>query len=111
MNLAVVLTTGLIVGLLIGGSIFFEPREPYKFEIFAASTIRSILVALLIGFSLTSRSSWYAGAGYGLLYGFVSGLMVFLAKGGFKSKDAPYVVLGASVAGIVLGLLIVNFGF
>lgn len=111
MNLIIVIITGFTIGLLLGASIYFEPKEPYKFEIMIASTIRNILVALITGFSLSSDSSWYSGVGLGLLYGFAFGLVVFLAKGGFKSKDAPYVVLGATFAGGLTGLIIVNYGF
>jgi len=111
MNLTVVIATGFSIGLFLGASIFFEPREPYKFEIMIASTIRNVLVALLTGFSLSSQSSWYSGVGLGLLYGFAFGLVVSLAKGGFKSKDAPYVVPGSAVAGGLAGLLVVNYGF
>lgn len=111
MNLATVIVTGSIIGLLLGASIFFEPKEPYKLEIMFASTIRSLLVALLTGFSLSSQSSWHAGAGFGLLYGFAFGLVVFLAKGGFKSKDAPYVVPMSTVSGGLIGLITVNYAF
>src|SRR5690242_6724690 len=99
MNITAVLLAGGAIGLLTGAGIFFEPREPYKLEIMIASTIRSILVAILIGFSLTPGSRWYSGVLWGFLYGFATGLVVFLAKGGFKSKEAPYVVPGAAVAG------------
>ncbi len=111
MNLMIVIATGFTIGILLGASIFFEPKEPYKLEIMIASTIRNILVALLIGFSLSAKSSWYSGVGYGLLYGFAFGLVVFLAKGGFKSKDAPYVIPGSAIAGALIGLIIVNYGF
>lgn len=111
MNLVIVLGTGFAMGLLLGASIFFEPKEPYKVEIMFASMIRSTLVALLTGFSLSPQSSWYAGAGFGLLYGFAFGLVVFLAKGGFKSKDAPYVIPGSTLSGCLVGLIIVNYGF
>ena len=111
MNLIIVIATGLIIGLLLGGSIYFEPREPYKLEILLASTVRNILVALLTGFSLSSTSPWYTGAGWGLLYGFAFGIVVFLAKGGFRSKDTPYIIPGATLAGGISGLIIVNFGF
>ncbi len=82
MDLTIVLGTGFAIGLLLGASIFFEAKEPYKLEIMIASTIRSMLVALLTGFSLSSQSSWLAGAGLGMLYGCAAGLVVFLAKGG-----------------------------
>ena len=111
MDLIIVIATGFAIGLLLGASIFFEPREPYKLEIMIASMVRNTLVALLTGFSLSYNSSWYAGVGMGLLYGFVFGAVVFLAKGGFKSKDAPYVVPGSTIAGGLIGLIIVNYGF
>ena len=111
MNFFIVLLTGLGLGLLVGGSIFFEPKEPYKLEIMIASTLRSILVALITGLSLNAGSSWMAGTGYGLLYGFGFGLVIFLAKGGFKSKDAPFVVLRSSISGGIAGIIIVNYAF
>jgi len=111
MSLTVVLLTGGIIGLLLGAGIYFEPKEPYKLEIMIGSTIRSILVSLLTGYSLSAHSTWYAGIGFGLLYGFASGLVVFFAKGGFKSKAAPYVVPGAAITGGLMGLLIVNYAF
>ena len=111
MNLLVVIATGAVVGLLLGAGIYFEPKEPYKLEILIASTIRCTLVSLLTGFSLSPQSAWYAGLGYGLLYGLLSGLVIFFAKGGFRSKDTPYVVPGSAVTGALIGLIIVNYGF
>ena len=52
-----------------------------------------------------------SGVGFGLLYGFISGLMVFFAKGGFKSKDTPYIILGATITGGFTGLILVNYAF
>ena len=111
MNLLIVLLTGIGLGLIAGAAIFFEPHEPYKLEIFLASTLRSALVALLTGFSLQASSSWVAGIGFGLLYGFLFGMVIVLAKGGFKSKDAPFVVPVAAVQGALAGLIIVNYAF
>jgi hypothetical protein len=111
MNLIVVLAVSALIGALLGALIFFEPKEPYKVEIVIASTFRNSLVGLLIGFSLNIDSSWLSGVGYGLLYGLVSGLMVFFAKGGFKSKDTPYVILGATITGGLMGLILVNYAF
>lgn len=109
MNLFIVLAMGFGIGLPLGASIYFEKKEPYKFEIMVASTIRNVLVVLLTGFSLTS--SWYAGIGFELLCSFAFGVVIFMAKGGFRSKDAPFVVPGAAVAGGLAGLIIVNHGF
>jgi hypothetical protein len=79
-------------------------------EIFAA-ILKGILVALLAGLSLRSSNTWWQGALYGLLYGFAFAPVIFLAKGGFKSKDAPYVVPSGAILGIVTGLLLVKFAF
>jgi hypothetical protein len=112
MNLIIVLTVSAIIGGLLGALIFFEPKEPYKIQVVIASTIRNTLVGLLIGFSLNIKSSWLIGVGYGLVYGLLSGLMVFFAQGGFKSKDAPYfIILGTTITGGLTGLILVNFAF
>jgi len=100
-----------VIGVLTGVGIFFEPNEPYKKEIFAASTIRNMLVALLTGFSLNAQSTWYSGAGMGMAYGFAFGLVIFLAKGAFKSKDAPFVMAASMVSGILIGLIVVTYAF
>jgi len=107
----VVLVIGGVIGALDGVGIFFAPGEPFKTEIFFAAILKGILVSLLTGMSLTSRSAWWQGAGYGLLYGFSFALVIFLAKGGFKSMSAPYVVPSGAILGVVTGLLLVKFGF
>ncbi len=111
MNVVIVVGIGGIIGALDGAGIFFAPGEPFKTEIFFAAILKGILVSLLTGMSLTSNSGWWQGAGYGLLYGFAFALVIFLAKGGFKSKDAPYVVPSGAVLGVVTGLLLVKFAF
>ena len=107
----VVLVIGGVIGALDGVGIFFAPGEPFKTEICFAAILKGILVSLLTGMSLTSRSAWWQGAGYGLLYGFSFALVIFLAKGGFKSMSAPYVVPSGAILGVVTGLLLVKFGF
>jgi len=111
MNITVVLVIGGIFGSLDGVGIFFAKDEPFKVEIFIAAILKGILVALLTGFSLTGSSTWWQGVLFGLLYGFAFALVIFLAKGGFKSKDAPYVVPSGAILGILIGLLLVNFAF
>jgi hypothetical protein len=86
MNILIALLIGALMGGLNGVGIFFEPREPYKIEILLAATLKGVLISLLTGFSLGPGSSWLRGAGFGMLYGFAFGLVIFLAKGAFKSK-------------------------
>jgi hypothetical protein len=111
MSVSVALVIGAVIGVLDGVGIFFAPDEPFKGEIFVAAILKGILVAVLTGLSLTNSSTWWQGALYGLLYGFAFALVIFLAKGGFKSKDAPYVVPSGALLGIVPGLLLVKFAF
>ena len=111
MNITIVMLIGAVLGALGGVGIFFEPREPYKIEILLAATLKGILVSLLTALSLGGRSSWWQGAGYGLLYGFSFGLVIFLAKGAFRSKDAPYVVPSSIIIGLITGVLLAKFAF
>ena len=111
MNILVVLFIGALMGFSNGVGIFFEPREPYKVEILLAATLKGILISLLTALSLGAGSSWLRGAGFGMLYGFAFGLVIFLAKGAFKSKDAPYVVPMSVITGLITGVLLANFAF
>lgn len=106
-----VLLIGAVIGVLDGIGIFFAPAERYKFEIFFAAILKGILVSLMTALSLTSRVSWLRAGGFGALYGFAFALVVFLAKGGIKSMDAPYVVPAGLVMGFLTGVLVANFGF
>jgi hypothetical protein len=111
MNLMAVLIIGGVIGAVEGGSVFFAPDEPYKTEILFAATLKGILVSLLTGLSLSSHSLWWHGVGLGSLYGLVFALVVFLAKGGIKSKGAPYVVPSGLVTGGIIGVLVVLFAY
>jgi hypothetical protein len=111
MNILFVLIIGALMGGLNGAGIFFEPREPYKVEILLAAILKGILISLLTAFSLGAGSSWLRGAGFGMLYGFAFGFVIFLAKGAFKSKDAPYVVPVSVITGLIIGVLLANFAF
>ena len=84
-------------------------RGPYKLEIFFAASLKAMLVSLITGLSLKRDSRWWRGAGYGSLYGFAFALVVFLAKGAFKSMDAPYVVPSGVVMGLITGVLVAKF--
>jgi hypothetical protein len=107
MNFLAVVIIGAVLGALDGVGIFFEPKEPYKWQILFAATLKGILVALLTGFSLTVATRWWSGMGTGALYGLAFSLVIYLAKGGPKSGDAPYVIPSGIITGGLIGFFIV----
>src|SRR5215831_17681263 len=107
MNFLKVVLIGAVLGGLDGVGIFFEPKEPYKWQILFAATLKGILVALLTGFSLSATTRWWFAMATGALYGLLFSLVIYLAKGGSKSGDAPYVVPSGIITGALIGLLIV----
>ena len=107
MNFLVVIMVGLVLGAVDGVGIFFEPREPYKWQILFAATLKGILVALLTGFSVAPTTRWWSAMAIGALYGLAFALVIYLAKGGSKSGDAPYVIPSGIVTGGLIGLFIV----
>ena len=112
MNILTTLLIGTSVHALIGASVFFAKEEPYKVQIFVATILKGLLVALLIGFSLqgrVSRGVWI-GVGYGLLYGLAFGIVVFLAKGA-DFKTTPHLLSGSVIQGVITGALIALFAF
>ena len=92
MNFFLVVVIGVVFGALDGGGIYFAPGEPYKWQIFLAATLKGGLVGILTGFSLTA-------------------VVVYLAKGGPQSGDAPYVIPSGIVFGALTGLFITIFAF
>lgn len=96
---------GIIIGALEGVMIFFVPEEPHKFGIFFAASLKGLLNGLLVGLSLSTASTWWQGAGLGLLYGFLLSLIIVLPEGGFNSKDAKYIIPFGIVGGFIIGLL------
>jgi hypothetical protein len=111
MKVVTILIIGTVIGAIDGGGVFFAPDEPYQYEIFAAAILKSMLVALMIALSLREKRTLGVGAGFGLLYGTALALVVFLAKGGVKSMDAPYVVPSGALFGAISGALVARFGF
>ena len=107
MNFLTVILIGVVLGVLDGVGIFFEPKEPYKWQILCAATLKGVLVALLTGFSLTATTRWWSAMASGGLYGLAFSLVVYLAKGGPKSGDAPYVIPSGIITGALIGLFIV----
>jgi hypothetical protein len=55
MSLPIIILIGAVLGGLGGAGIFFEPREPYKWQILCAATLKGVLIALLTGFSVPQR--------------------------------------------------------
>ena len=107
MSLPTVILIGAVLGGLEGATIFFEPKEPYKVQIVCAAMLGGVLVALLTAFTLTAHTQWWYAMVIGALYGFALALVVYLAKGGPKSGDAPYVIPSGIVRGGITGLLVV----
>src|SRR5205823_14430368 len=106
MNFLVVVVIGSVLGALDGVGIFFEPKEPYKWQILFAATLRGVVVALLTGFSLAATTRWWSAMVIGTLYGLAFSLVIYLAKGGPRSGDAPYVVPSGIITGGFTGLFI-----
>ena len=112
MNILTAFLIGACVHALVGAGVFFAKEEPYKVQIFVATILKGLLVALLIGFSLQARVSRgvWTGVGYGLLYGFAFGIVVFLAKGA-DFKTTPHLLSGSVIQGVITGALIALFAF
>jgi hypothetical protein len=109
MNLLGVVIIGAVLGALDGVGIFFEPKEPYKWQILFAATLKGVLVALLTGFSLAATTRWWSAMLVGAIYGLAFSLVIYLAKGGPKSGDAPYVIPSGIITGGLAGLFIILF--
>jgi len=107
MNFLAVVVIGAVLGALDGVGIFFEPKEPYKWQILFAATLKGMLVALLTGFSLVTTTRWWSAMLTGAIYGLAFSLVIYLAKGGPKSGDAPYVIPSGIITGGLIGLFIV----
>ena len=97
---------GAIVGFLGAVGIYFEPEEPYKHFIVVAGTLSGVVLALLITAVVDAKTlllpTLLAGAGLGL----VQSAPTFLAKGGWLSWDAPFVIPTGIVSGLILAPLI-----
>ena len=112
MNLLTTLVIGACAHAFIGAGIFFAKEEPYKVQIFIATILKGLLVALLIGFSLQARASReiWAGVLDGAIFGLAFGFVIFLAKGA-DLKSTPHVLSGSIIQGILTGALIALFAF
>lgn len=110
MNVPIVVAVGAGLGFLGAAGIYFEPEEPYRAHIVGAGTLRGALVGLLTASFLPEGSGWLQGLGLGALFGMLFGLVVYLAKGGRASGDAPFILPTSVVTGGLTGLLIAWLG-
>jgi hypothetical protein len=94
---------GAALGFLGAVGIYFEPEEPYPGYITIAGTLGGVIIALLITPLVTSNSSLAQCLGWGALMGLLATSTTFLAKGGWTSWDAPFVVPTGIVTGVILG--------
>ncbi len=94
---------GATLGFLGAVGIYFAPEEPYPGYITLAGTLFGVTLALLITTVVTRNSSLGQCLGWGAAMGLLSSATVFLAKGGWTSWDAPFVVPTGIVTGVILG--------
>ena len=94
---------GAALGFLGAIGIYFEPQEPYPGYITLAGTLSGITIALLITTVVTGTTSLLRSICWGAVFGLLASASVFLAKGGWTSWDAPFVVPTCVVTGIILG--------
>ncbi len=101
-----IIVAGAVVGFLGAFTIWFAPGEPYANFIVAAGTLKGVLTALLITTMIDQHSGLGRAVVVGGVFGFVVAAMVFLAKGGWLSWDAPFVVPVGVIEGCVLGPIV-----
>ncbi len=94
---------GAIVGFLETFSIWFVPEEPYPNFIVMAGVLKGALTALLVTKWIDNSSALPESLGFGAVVGFLMAGVVFLAKGGWASLDAPFVVPAGVVSGLIIG--------
>jgi len=94
---------GATLGFLGAVGIYFAPEEPYPGNITAAGTLSGATIALLITTVVTSTTTVFRSICWGAVLGLLVSTAVFLAKGGWTSWDAPFVVPTGIVTGVILG--------
>ncbi len=101
-----IVLAGAAVGFLGAVGIYFDPQEPYKHFVVAAGTLSGVVLALLIWTVVDSTTAvmpaLLAGAGLGLLLSATT----FLAKGGWVSGDAPFIIPTTVVSGMILAPIV-----
>ena len=94
---------GAAAGFLGAVGIIFEPAEPYRGFIVIAGTLGGVVMALLISVVVDRSSSVAKALAWGAFLGLLHSSVIFLAKGGWSSMDAPYVIPTGIISGLVLG--------
>ncbi len=94
---------GAALGFLGAVGIYYAPEEPYPGYITLAGTLSGVTLALLISTVVTRDSSLGKCVLWGATMGLLVSATVFLAKGGWTSWDAPFVVPTGIVTGAILG--------
>ena len=104
------IVTSLLVGALIGAingtSIFFVKQEPNKIAVFFATTLRNAFVGMLTYYTLNAETKWWNALLSGTVYGIMLGLVVLLAKGGFKNKHHLIILPFSAFTGAAIGLVL-----
>lgn len=72
----------------------------------AAGTLNGVITALLISAFVDDGASWRRALTVGGVSGLALAAIVFLAKGGWASWDAPYVLPAGLVVGLILGPIV-----
>ncbi len=98
-----VASVGAALGFLGAVGIYFAPEEPYPGYITLAGTLSGVTIALLTTTVVTRNSSLVQCLLWGGAMGLLESATVFLAKGGWTSWDAPFVVPTGIVTGVILG--------
>ena len=97
---------GAGLGFLGAVGIYFVPGEPYPGFIVAAGVLNGALAALFIAALLPTGCRVIKALLVGGIVGLLMATVVFLAKGGWVSWDAPYVVPSGVVTGVILGAVV-----
>jgi hypothetical protein len=106
MSLISAILLAAAIHAVMASPIFWVKEEPYKLQVLLASTLRGGLVGLLIAFTIQPGSAWWSGLGYGVLYGLLTGLVVWLASGGWASKGKPFILISSVVTGGITGAIL-----
>ncbi|MCH7797149.1 MAG: hypothetical protein IID28_01725 [Planctomycetes bacterium] len=100
---ALIAAVGAAVGLLAVFSIWFVPDEPYPSFIVAGGTLNGVVTGFLIAAFVDRATSVPRALVTGAVCGLAASVTVYLAKGGWISNDAPYVVPAGVAIGLILG--------